>query len=225
MQNQLQMQNTAGDPQPGSPQQNPESFPNLMAVFKYLQDAGFTVKQSTLYNHFHRGMIPHRKDRSFALVDVKRYAKLYLQKKNGAAADIDIDPAQREKVDLDNAIRREKLALLKKKNDDVEKWLQDQLAGLLVPRAITLLADLENFSHGAASKIVALVEGNQGKIPELVEFLKGETKSMVARYAEPRAWTVTGEMRTAYEKAFPAFEREEDSQNEDEGETESDDKR
>ena len=74
------------------------SFTTITAVVAYLTEQGYKIGKTAVYGHYHKQLLRKRKNGTFALEDVDRYAAANLQRLDGSAvteADAHLaDPAQ-----------------------------------------------------------------------------------------------------------------------------------
>ena len=169
------------------------SFSTLLAVTTYLTEQGYKVGKSTVYNDHHKGMLRKRKNGTYALEDVDRYAAAaHLSRIDGTSPlSPQIDAAQKERIDLD--LRRERAEtetcraqLNSRRRDLITGPLQQELAA----RIIVLRADLENFFRGQSLAIINLVSGDAQRVPDLLAFCLTALETMLARYAQDREYRI-----------------------------------
>ena len=151
---------------------NPQDAPlnGILEVLDYLQRQGWKVGKSKLYED--QNKIDKQKDGSILKKDADRYAKLCLNKLDGA--DYEISPIEKNK---------EETRLTKVKADKEEflfKILQKKYVDIAqVERTRTaqtgkMLLTYENLVYGKTEKIIELVNGDMTKKHDLQAFLLGD---------------------------------------------------
>ena len=163
------------------------TLPNVLAVFRYLDDEGWKVKQRTVYKHKDEGKLPSpRPDGTYSIPDIDAYAQSFLRRKDGSNAEL--DDLQRKRLQAETAISEARALSLqlraqKQAGDLVPKdWSERELAG----RLLILKNDFENVARGDALPMVHLVQGNPDRVPDLIAFLLDRIWSTLDRYAAPR---------------------------------------
>lgn len=201
---------------PGS--STPAPFKNIHAIVKYLQEKGYAIKKSSVYNHQTAGKIRPNKAGEYPIADVDKYAAVHLKLADGTpSAGKLLDKAQKEKA---SAETREKLARAR-------HWelRTGALEGKLVPRelfenelagrAAIFRTDGENFFRSQAAAFVNIVNGDPAKIAELMAFCLDAHEQWLSRYLQKEEFKVDP---TAYERIFDAVSKEEHDDLDDEGE-------
>lgn len=160
-----------------------KTFDNILAVVKYLTEAGWRVKKSAAYKHHHDGLLRPEKDGKYKQSAVDKYAAQQLKRLDGKKKD-PLEKILEEKSKIDRDKSRVELELLQRKND-----LQ---AGMYVPReslnqelakrARRFRSALENNARLRVEKIIAVVSGDPTKAPLLQEFLLDDVEEMLAVY-------------------------------------------
>lgn len=169
-----------------APASAPSTFPNLLAVLSYLQEAGYRVKKSTVYNHAKQKKLKPNDRGEYELSDVDKYAVTNLQRLNGAA--MTPEQKRREKIDLEKAEEelrksKEQANYLANRNRKVEDEIRAIVGRELAKRYRFFRSDIRNFHRGDAPAIISLVEGNPKKTSELVEYLDEKLETWLGRYA------------------------------------------
>jgi hypothetical protein len=180
----------------------PEPLKNLHAVVKYLEEKGYKIKKSSVYNHQAAGKIRPNKAGEYPVAAVDKYAAVHLKLADGTpSGGKALDKAQKEKADAET---REKLARAR-------HWelRTGALEGKLVPRelfenelagrAAIFRADGENFFRSQVSAIVNIVSGDPAKIPELMSYCLDAHEQWLARYLQKEEFKVD---TSTYEKIF-----------------------
>lgn len=169
-----------------APASAPSTFPNLLAVLSYLQEAGYRIKKSTLYNHSKQKKLKPNDSGEYEIASIDSYALANLQHLNGSA--VTPEQKKREKIDLEKAEEelrktREHATYLANRNRKVEDEITSIVGRELAKRYRFFRSDIRNFHRGDAPAIIALVEGNPQKTPELVEYLDNKLETWLGRYA------------------------------------------
>lgn len=169
-----------------APSPLPTMFPNLIAVLSYLQESGYRIKKSTLYNHSKQGKLKPNDSGEYEASTIDRYAIANLQRLDGSA--ITPEQKRREKIDLEKAEvellkSKEQATFFANRNRKVDEEVKTMIGQELAKRYRFFRADIRNFHRGDAPAIVALVEGNPQKTSELVEYLDQKLEVWLGRYA------------------------------------------
>jgi|GEM_PF-3923793 hypothetical protein len=176
-----------------TPRPSGRSFSTALAVTAYLTEQGYKVRKSTVYNHHRQGLLRKRKNGTFALEDVNRYAAANLQRLDGTtAATPQLDQAQLDRLALENrrTLAETELAELKlesRRRDLITGPLQQELAA----RLIVLRSDMENFFRGQVLAIVNTVAGDPQRVPDLLSFCLTALETWLARYCQDREYRIT----------------------------------
>lgn len=167
------------------PPQEPVAFPNLLAVLSHLQAAGYRVSKSTLYNHARKGLLKRNDSGEYSAAAVDRYAA-GLVRLNGQS----VTPEQKrrekielEKAEVDLARLREQAAHWANRNRKIEEEITAIIGRELARRYRFFRSDIRNFHRGDVLSIIALVEGNPEKAPDLVDYLDQKLEAWLGRYA------------------------------------------
>jgi hypothetical protein len=172
-------------------QDSSNTLPNVPAIVEYLDARGWKAGTSTIYKHQKEGKIRPQQDGTFRIADCDKYAATYLKHKDGTGS-MKLDTLQQEKLQAEIA----------KTKAQAEHWEIKAKAssGAYVPkelferelarRAAVFRNDLENFARSEADGIVAAVEGDPSKVPDLIEYLLGRVEEFLDRYSREREFTV-----------------------------------
>jgi hypothetical protein len=171
------------------------TLPNLLAVVDHLQRLGWKVKKSAAYKHRAEGKIRPTKTGSYLIVDVDRYAAAHLRKLDGTAPAPQLDDLQTKKAALETRHMEAKVTHQELKNEILlGKFVpKDLFERALAARAAVFKTDIENFARGQAPGIVAMVDGDLQKVPELVDFILAEGETWLARYSESQEFSISPE--------------------------------
>jgi hypothetical protein len=170
-----------------------ETFKNLLSVKDYLNNIGYKLSKTAIYEHARARKLKPRDDGFYYVADVERYAHAFLKQKNDPVNSVFVDVQKRKTVAEARKIEAQaEIVELKAKimnGDYIEKA---SLERELSYRAMLFKVDLENFARKESPEICNLVKGNSSFIPELIEYMDNAFKMFLARYAEDREFTVPG---------------------------------
>lgn len=171
--------------------QQEKTLSNTQKVAAYLIDRGWKASRQTIQRHKKEGKLRPQTDGSFRISNVEKYAAASLQRLDGSQTGKP-DPLQRDKL----------IAETRKSLAQAEHWEKKTslLSGELVPkdlferelakRASVFRNDLESFARSEAAGIIHLVEGNAGKVSDLIDYMLGKTDDFLDRYAEEKEFTI-----------------------------------
>ena len=170
------------------PETEPQVFKNLLDVVDYLDSVGFKVSKSTVYRHRTEGRIQPAEDGSFSVTVVNKYARGFLNKKNGSSAGPvkTISPAADDKQSAEArkvAAQAEHWEIKTKilRGEYVERDIHESA---LAMRASRLKSDAENDFRNKASEAIRLVDGDMVKLPDMIDWLLNLLEDWLDRYSE-----------------------------------------
>jgi hypothetical protein len=164
---------------------------NILAVVEYLTAAGWRIKRSTAYKHHEEGKLRPEKDGNYAIAKVNKYAKIFLKKLDGAAADkLDRFQVDRAQAEMEKTQAQAEHWMLRTKILAGEYVEKGEFERALAQRASTFKVDMEAFIRSGAAGIIKLVGGKADKTPDLIEYMFGEAAGWLNRYAEERDFVV-----------------------------------
>lgn len=161
---------------------NEQALNNLIKVHEYLDEQGWSVSRSTIYNHAKKGWLVPDKEGAYPTAAVDEYAEQRLKMKDGSTQRPDKLAQDLRETEL--RLKRAK-AEREEHKAKVEKGRFIPLAqfeAALVGRARIFKQDLHNLATGEAPDMVALVEGERDNIPDLIEFLEERFEELLDRY-------------------------------------------
>ncbi|MBW2650661.1 MAG: hypothetical protein JRC66_06570 [Deltaproteobacteria bacterium] len=169
------------------------TFPNRLAVTKWLKDNGWKVSKSTVYNRIGKAKLLSREDGLFHLKDVKKYARVFLKRRDtGKRVQDEQDDLQRrktrlevEKLEISNARDRRKQEV-----EEGEYIPRDQLEIELASRAAVLDAGIAHFFQSNAGAWIDIVSGDQRKLSELIGMLMAAKDDFMNQYARAKEFVV-----------------------------------
>jgi len=168
-----------------------KTLPNILAVVKYLKEAGYRLEKSAAYKHRDEGKLRPRKDGKYYEADILKYAALFLRRLDGSRDDDDSRFAlSKAQAEMDKT--RAQTAYVEFKTKILEgKYIErGEFEHALARRAAMFKSDIEAFIRGQAPKIVALVGGKAGKTPDLVDNMLEAAAKWLSRYAEDKEFAV-----------------------------------
>lgn len=175
--------------------QQEKTLANAQKVAAYLIDQGWKASRQTIQRHKKEGKLLPGADGSFRLSDISKYAATSLQRLDGSQTG---KPGQLQQDKL--------IAETRKSLAQAEHWEKKTslLSGELVPkdlferelakRASVFRNDLESFARSEAAGIIHLVEGDAGKVSDLIDYMLGKIDDFLDRYAEEREFTIPAPM-------------------------------
>ena len=167
------------------------SLANILAVAEYLNAQGWKAGKSTLYKHQKEGKLRQKSDGTFRQADVEKYASAYLKRRDGSDTG-KLDQLQQERV----------VAETRKAMAQAEHWeiKTRAFSGDYVPkeffelelakRAAVIRNDLESFARSESAGIIHLVNGEDGKVSDLVDHLLDRIGDFLEHYAEEKEFKV-----------------------------------
>ena len=158
-------------------------------ALEYLQSEGWKVKKTKLSAD--RNKIVCESDGTFTKKAIDEYAGRALKKTDGS-----------DKAAVDDARRKAKLELdildedfkKKKRANEIESGLwtrTSDIESMLAARAALLKNGIgPEFIHTYAPQLITLVNGDQAKAPDLIEFWLKEVEEFMNRYSAPVEFVV-----------------------------------
>lgn len=157
-------------------------------VLAYLKESGWKIEKSKLHSDQHK--IEKEKDGTYAKKKVDEYARLSLQRLDGT--DSDTDGLAQKAARLEIEILEEKKIKARHENEvEAGRWVpKDDVESMLAGRAAVLKAGVgPEFIHARAEKLIELVNGDQARAPELIEYWLREAEALFDRYSRPLEFT------------------------------------
>jgi hypothetical protein len=167
---------TASGPEPElplTPAPDAATLPAKSAVAKYLQDKGWKIKKSAVYNHINAGLLRPLPPGGYSTTDIDAYALSNLTRGDGRPVTVE----DKESADLSLASQRarkeileEQARMFKNKNRDFEaEW--DAVKGTEIAARLALFGnELETFARSKAPDMINIVQGNLALAPDLIAF-------------------------------------------------------
>lgn len=168
------------------------TFSSIVAVVDYLHANGWKISTRTGYNHFHKKLLLPRNDGKYYQSDVEKYASSgILPRLDGNQPDApNKDLERKSKADADAAEYDARIKRIKAEAAEGRYIEKSVFERDLASRAAIFRNDLENFFRSHAGDIIHLVDGDEARTPELIEYLLAQGELWMNRYAEDREWTV-----------------------------------
>ncbi len=169
-------------------------FESLVEVVDYLDEEGWKISKSTIYEHQKKGMIRPDNGKKYTLKAVVAYAKAYLVLKKTRQKKKDED-LQRQKTlaeieRIQEKTKLEKIIRLNKEGKLIEK---ESVYLELASRAAVLEAGLKGMVQARARDWVTLVDGDEKKTADLVRELMTEIDLTVNEFATTKEFQVVFE--------------------------------
>lgn len=171
----------------------------VLDVVDYLQSKGFKCGKSAVYNHVNAGLLVKR-DGEYQEKDIDRYAGLYLKRENGGTSmDADhVEELQKNKLAADarKAQAQAEHWEMKTKIETGQYIDKDLFFGEMAARAAILKNDLESFIRSGAGAMIKLSDGDQIKIPDVIDYWLEKLEIFLGRYSEEKVWDTQGKALT-----------------------------
>jgi hypothetical protein len=168
------------------------TFPNLLAVIKYLKEQNWKIEKSRAYFDRKEGKIKPQKNGTYPLSDIEKYAAEHLTLADGSKPGAALEKIQSEKAQFELDMAEQKLKHLRFRNDLASGMyvFKESFEQELTKRAAFLKSDIENFIRAFAEKTVALVGGDPAKAPLLIDFQTDAAAGWLDRYSSDKEFTV-----------------------------------
>ena len=177
------------------PKQKP--LKNLLSVIKYLETNGWQVSKSAVYRHRKAGLIKPDKGKQFSIKLVQQYAHNHLSKFKADDRPDEI-PEPKQNVTGDQIAHAKRIAELKKLDGQARHWVakakveeggyikKSLFERSLAQRAAIFKSDIEAFIRSYASEMIHLVDGDDVKTPDLIDFWLEKSAVWLGRYTDAR---------------------------------------
>ncbi len=171
----------------GSEENQDEIFPTRLDAWQYLQDSGWQIGRSQFYQHCKEGrLLRDRKIGKYLQSAVDKYAQIHCRSaETGEKVNDRLGRMAEDKATTE--LEREKVRLKKDQHDLAcrlgEYVERDQVELMIVGRAIALLAHLKALVQMQSGDWIALVEGNQERVQELIGTLNRAIEEHLATFA------------------------------------------
>lgn len=168
-----------------------ERLNNLLEVVKYLKGLGWKVSKSAVYRHRSEGKIRPQADGSFSASDVEKYARNFLQQKDGTAvrsnrgAGVDLIEARRRKIQVETEIKEYEL---REKHGDfmeVAEHQQIMCAKYLLIRDTTL-----NWVREHALDLIRSCGGDQARAYDVIDTYQQSIQKYWNRLGTGKEWPI-----------------------------------
>jgi len=168
-------------------------LPNLLAVADWLKHHGWKVSKSKLYADAKTGKIIPDSDGAYPIRSVEKYAGQHLRQK-GALGKRDEALSsiaeQKARAEADKLRSQADMAAIKLKIAQGQYVEKEYFDRELAKRAAFFRNDLETFCRSRSSAIIAFVEGDHNKAPDLIQYLLECMEEFFGRYVENREFSV-----------------------------------
>lgn len=172
-----------------------EAFKNIPALLAWLDEQGWKVSKSTLYAHKKDGRLRPNSEGEFDAAEVEKYARRWLERKDGSPApvnELDEIRARKERAAADREEYQARLAAVKAAVAEGRYVERGQVEHQLAARAAIFKSDGVNWVQANAGQIIAVVEGDPVKAPDLVEMMLKSLEAWLDRYSQPIEFSVPG---------------------------------
>lgn len=173
------------------PGDNP--LPNLLAVVDWLKHHGWKVSKSKVYADAKTGRIAATPDGTYSIKSVEKYAGNYLRQKGAVGKrdeTLNSIAEQKAKAEADKLRSQADMAAIKLRIAQGQYVDKEYFDRELAKRAAVFRNDLETFCRSRSAEIIAFVEGDSNKAPDLIQYLIEHIEEFLGRYAEDREFQV-----------------------------------
>jgi hypothetical protein len=169
--------------------QEPDSaeriFSSILDVVHYLDQEGWKISKTTAYDHWKReGKIKARPQGGFTISAVQEYARLHLQRKDGASGNGDLQ-SQKVAAEVRRILSDAEMRELKLRTALGELMPKSQVEIELAERAGNLKTYFAAVFRSSAGRIIKIVKGDPQTAAELISFLLGLNKKAFDNYSRP----------------------------------------
>lgn len=168
-----------------------EVFKTVLAVVDYLQDQGWRIAKSAAYDHHKQGKLRAEPDGTFTPAAVEEYARRWLRKaagnpldKGGSLQRLKLE-AETKRLEAQAAMAEHKVKILSGSWITIQEHERE-----LTARAQLFRTDLRNFARSSVGEIIATVDGNPDRAPELMEYMLDHVDEFLDRYARETEFEV-----------------------------------
>ncbi|SEM82529.1 hypothetical protein SAMN04489760_1559 [Syntrophus gentianae] len=168
-------------------------LPNLLAVADWLKHHGWKVSKSKLYADAKTGKIFADSDGAYPVKSIEKYAGHYLRQKGALGKHDEALSSIAElkaKAEADKLRSQADMAAIKLKIAQGQYVEKEYFDRELAKRAAFFRNDLEIFCRSRSSEIIAFVEGDHNKAPDLIQYLLECVEDFFGRYAENREFSI-----------------------------------
>ena len=164
------------------------------AVHAFLVGQGFKISRAKIYKDIEEGRLGKGKDGTFSSDVLIAYAKAFLEPIAGKGVDDAGSGAATKRLLADADLRTVMAdrARLKLEAEQGRLMPREEHELALAARAQFFRNQVDVFCHLAASRILGCVEGNEAKLPDLIQLLRQETAVWLDAYAEDKPFVVEG---------------------------------
>jgi hypothetical protein len=173
---------------------------NLLSVIKYLEANGWQVSKSAVYRHRKAGLIVPDVGKQFSIKLVNQYAHNHLTKfkADDKPDKVTLLPPTVKQITGDQIAHAKRVAELKKLDGQARHWVakakveegnyikKDLFERSLAQRAAIFKSDIEAFIRSYASEMIHLVDGDDVKTPDLIDFWLEKSAVWLGRYTDAR---------------------------------------
>jgi hypothetical protein len=167
-------------------------------VLRYLQERGFTINRRTFFNHAKAGKLRKNADGLYNKRMAEEYCRTWLKPQHRPKQSGDED----EPADTDWAARKlraeaqkAEIAVIRAKHDleiQQSKFMsREEVEFGLAGRVIILESLYEHMVYTQAARFIDIVEGDQGRVNELIEAMFEGRDEWFNAYADSDEYEIT----------------------------------
>ena len=164
------------------------------AVHKFLQGLGYKISQAKIYKDIGEGRLGKQKDGSFSTDVLVAYARAFLEPVAGKPVDEEGGQAATKRLLADADLRtvQAERARLKLEHETGRLMPREEHEMALAARAQFFRNQVDVFCNLAAPRILAVVNGDETRLPDLLLLLRQETAVWLDAYAAERTFAIEG---------------------------------
>jgi hypothetical protein len=162
-----------------------DRFDNLLAVLSFLQNGGWKIKKSNLYQHRKDGKIIPDSDGTFARSAVEKYARTFLkQTATGKRVTEASDDMQRDILEQTKKLNELKIKREQRRNDiEEKKFISVQI---VLDSAFTMFRHARDTMQNIPDRIAEIVAAETDPV-KVREILTTEIRQSLERLEKPEA--------------------------------------
>lgn len=163
----------------------PGEFKSIRKCVEYLFEQGWKISTSSMQRHVKQGLVkPDLPSGGFSRKSILKYAGRHLKMRRTLMRLAD-EELQRKKTEAEVFKLNEqgKLAQIKRLSEQGRYLLREDVYLELAARTATLEAGLRHMVHSSAGDWIALVDGNDKKVGDLIRDINGALDALLNEYA------------------------------------------
>jgi hypothetical protein len=172
-----------------------DKLKNIPAVIAHLDAAGWKISKSAAYKHKKEGRLRPGADGWFSVKAVEKYARQWLEKKDGSAGQVSVEELAEQKAAAElEKIRAQARHWDTKTKIELGQYVpREEWDRELAARARVFKSDIENFIRSEASELIRMVDGDPDKAPDLIDYYLRQAEAWLDRYSQEKTWRVNHE--------------------------------